>query len=357
MLGKCTIFSLLFVIFYNAFSFGQVIGLTNTLEAQSVNPTKSDTVANKLKALKLRNVGPTVMSGRVVDLAVNPNNPIEFFVAYATGGVWFTQNNGLSFTPVFDKPTTCIGAIAVNWPLKTIWVGTGEANSSRSSYAGMGIFKGTWVNDTIFNFKLMGLTNSQHIANITLHPTNSNIAYVAVIGNLYTPSQERGFYKTTDAGLSWKQTLFINQNTGVIDISQSPSQPNVIFATAWYRTRSAWNFEESGEESGIYKSLDAGDNWVKVSGGRSGFPEGLGVGRIGIAVAPSNSNIVYAIVDNNFRQPAKNEPAKKELKLMDLKDLTKQQFLSLDTNLLDTFLKKNRLIKKFNAKKLRVMVV
>ena len=353
MLGKSTIFSLLFIIFYNAFSFGQVIGITNVQDGKLNNEKGNGNIANILNTLTARNIGPSIMSGRVVDLAVNSNNPTEFFVAYATGGVWYTQNNGQSFKPIFEKPTTCIGAIAVNWAEREIWIGTGEANSSRSSYAGKGIFKGTWLNDSTFNFISIGLPNSQHIGNITLHPTNKNVAFVAVLGNLYTPSADRGFYKTTDGGATWKLTLFIDDNTGVIDISLNNNNPNTIFATAWYRTRRAWNFEEAGATSAIYKSVDAGDSWQKVSGGSSGFPNGDGVGRIGVAVAQNNPNIVYAIMDNNFRQTPKNTDKKNGYKLMDFKAITKQQFALLDSNLLDTFLKNNRLIKKFNAKTLK----
>jgi photosystem II stability/assembly factor-like uncharacterized protein len=359
MISKSAILGVFFLFFYNAFSFAQIVTLTNIQNSPSaldVNGNKANNIANKLADLKARNIGPSIMSGRVVDLAVNPADPTEFFVGYATGGVWHTKNNGQSFNAIFDKITTCIGAIAVNWKRKEIWIGTGEANSSRSSYAGKGVFKGTWINDTTFNFVNIGLTSSQHIANITLHPTDNNTAYVAVLGNLYTKSAARGFYKTTDGGKTWKQTLFVNENTGVVDISLHNNNPNIIYASAWYRTRSAWNFEEAGETSGIYKSKDAGETWTNISEPKSGFAFGNGVGRIGLAVAPSNQNTIYAVVDNNTRPTIKDTSTKKGIQLMDLKDISKQKFALLDSNLLDTFLKKQGLLRKYNAKGLKAKV-
>ena len=154
-----------------------------------------------LKDIKFRNIGPSVMSGRVVDMEVNPADPTEFYVAYATGGLWHSTNNGQSLVPVFDKENVIgIGDIAVNWQTKTIWVGTGEANSSRSSYAGIGVYKS---NDEGKTWQWLGLPESQHIGKIILHPTDNNTAWVAVLGHLYSPNKERGVYKTTDGGKTW----------------------------------------------------------------------------------------------------------------------------------------------------------
>ncbi|MFK7903980.1 MAG: WD40/YVTN/BNR-like repeat-containing protein, partial [Chitinophagales bacterium] len=173
---------------------------------------KNATVQN----IPFRSVGPTVMSGRVTDMAVNPKDPTHFYVAYASGGLWETQNNGTTFTPIFDNEAVMtIGDIAVNWNTTppTIWVGTGENNSSRSSYAGMGMYKS--VNGGK-NWQQLGLLESHHISRIVLHPTEENTAWVAVLGHLYSPNEERGIYKTTDGGNTWKQTLYVDENTGAV---------------------------------------------------------------------------------------------------------------------------------------------
>ncbi|HMC98579.1 MAG TPA: hypothetical protein VKH37_00450, partial [Ferruginibacter sp.] len=157
-----------------------------------------------LNDIKFRNVGPSIMSGRVVDVDVNPSDPTEFYVAYASGGLWYTNNNGQSLIPIFDKENVIgVGDIAVNWNTHTIWVGTGEANSSRSSYAGIGVYKST---DNGKNWEYLGLPESQHIGKIVLHPSNNDIAWVAVLGHLWSPNKERGVYKTIDGGKTWKQT-------------------------------------------------------------------------------------------------------------------------------------------------------
>lgn len=300
-----------------------------------------------LDSIKFRNIGPSIMSGRVVDVDVNPADPTEFYVAYASGGLWYTNNNGQSFTPVFDsEDVITIGDIAVNWKTKTVWVGTGEVNSSRSSYAGIGIYKS---NDHGKTWQYLGLPESQHIGKILLHPTDDNIVWVAVLGHLYSPNKERGVYKTTDGGATWKQTLYVDDNTGAVDIDINPSNPNELYASSWYRTRNAWNFEESGKTSGIYKSTDGGNTWILQTKQGAGFPVGDGVGRIGIAVYPKNPQIVYAIVDNNFHKP---DTAKKDTityVLRDFQNLTKEQFLQLNPKRLDTFLKRNRLYPRFTS--------
>lgn len=305
---------------------------------------KSKTI---LDSIKFRNIGPSVMSGRVVDIDANPSDPTEFYVAYASGGLWHTNNNGQSFTPVFDSADVItIGDIAINWKTKTIWVGTGEVNSSRSSYAGIGIYKSS---DNGKTWQYMGLPESHHIGKIQLHPTDDNIAWVAVSGHLYSPNKERGVYKTTDGGATWKQTLYVDDNTGAIDMDINPKNPMEVYAAMWYRTRRAWNFEEGGKTSGIYKSNDGGNTWTLLTKQGSGFRVGEGVGRIGIAVYPKNPQIVYAIMDNNFHRP---DTAKKDTVtyvLRDFQNLTKEQFLQLNPNRLDTFLKRNRLYPRYTA--------
>ena len=309
-----------------------------------------------LNEIQFRNIGPSIMSGRVVDLDVNPDDPTEFYVAYATGGLWHTTNNGQSFVPIMDSiDVLFIGDIAVNWSggKRTIWVGTGEVNSSRSSYAGIGIYKSSNNGKT---WDYMGLPESHHIGKIQLHPSNPDIVWVATLGHLYSPNKERGVYKTTDGGKTWKQTLFVDDNTGCVDIDINPSNPNEVYAAMWYRVRRAWKFEESGKSSGIYKSSDGGETWKIISGPGSGFMNGDKIGRIGVAVYPKNPNIVYAIVDNNSPKPDTTKKNDTLYKKEDFKNISKEQFAELKTNLIDTFLRKNFFPRKYTGKMVKEMV-
>ena len=299
-------------------------------------------------------IGPSIMSGRVVDLDVNPNNPTEFYVAYASGGLWHTQNNGTTFTPVMDNsPTQNIGDIAIDWKNGTIWIGTGESNSSRSSYAGIGILKST---DNGKTWQNMGLTDSHHVSRIIINPNNPDEVIIGVVGHLYTSNAERGIFKTTDGGKTWNKRLFINNDTGIIDIDMIPSNFNILYASAWERERKAWNFKGSGENSGIYKSLDGGDTWQKITSDKSGFPTGIGVGRIGIAAYDENT--VYAIVDNQFHRE-KDKDKKKDtgkLKKEDFKQMDKTSFVKLEDKKLNEYLKSNRFPKKYSAQSVKKMV-
>ncbi len=311
-----------------------------------------------LKDIKFRNIGPSIMSGRVVDIDVNPEDPTEFYVAYASGGLWQTKNNGLSFTPIFDREDVMtIGDIAVNWKSATriIWVGTGEVNSSRSSYAGNGVYKST---DLGKSWQYLGLPESHHIGKIQLHPGDENTAWVAALGHLYSANKERGVYKTIDGGKTWMQTLALDENTGAVDIDINPQQPNEIYAAMWYRTRRGWNFEESGATSGIYKSTDGGNRWQLISGPGSGFATGNKLGRIGITVFPNNPQIVYAIIDNNEPKvdTAQKKPTDSAWKPADFKTMSKEQFLTLDNLKLDTFLRKQRYPSGYTASVVKEMV-
>lgn len=307
-----------------------------------------------LNGLAFRNIGPTVMSGRVTDVDANPADPTEFYVAYASGGVWHTANNGQSFTPVFDSADVLtVGDIAVNWTTGTIWVGTGEVNSSRSSYAGLGMYKST---DRGKTWRWLGLPDSHHIGKIQLHPTDDNTAWVAVLGHLYSPNAERGVYKTVDGGATWKKTLYVDDNTGAVDLDINPQNPAEVYAAVWYRTRRAWNFVPSGKTSGIYKSTDGGNTWTNVTKAGSGFPQGEVLGRIGVAVYPKNPQIVYAVLDN---QQARPDTAKKDTlayALADLKGLTKAQFTRLEERKIDTLLKRAGILGKYTAKQLKQQV-
>ncbi|MBL7760628.1 MAG: hypothetical protein JNK08_08020 [Sediminibacterium sp.] len=326
---------------------------------KSIEQRKALNAQSPLNNTAFRSIGPSVMSGRVVDIDVNPADPTEFYVAYATGGLWQTVNNGQSFVPVFDSADIItIGDIAVNWKTRSIWVGTGEVNSSRSTYAGLGVYKSDNNGKT---WEYLGLPESHHIGKVQLHPTDPNTAWVAVMGHLYSPNKDRGVYKTTDGGKTWKHTLYIDENTGSVELDINPQNPNELYAAMWYRTRRAWNFEESGKTSGIYKSTNGGESWELISTPASGFPTGEGVGRIGLAVYPQNPNIIYAVVDNNARQAANAVRRSQDtgrLSLRDFKDLSKEQFLALDDKKLAAFVSspRNGIPARYTAAKLKELV-
>ncbi|WP_336127748.1 VPS10 domain-containing protein [Mesoflavibacter sp. CH_XMU1422-2] len=328
--------------------------LTTSREVQQALINKKKLVnASLVKNVPFENIGPTVMSGRVVDLAVNPENPTEFYVGYASGGVWHTTNNGTSFTPILDNAQTQnVGDIAVDWNTRTIWVGTGENNASRSSYAGIGILKST---DNGKSWQHVGLPNSQHVGRILINPNNPEEVVVGVTGSLYSKSVDRGVYKTKDGGKTWIKTLYIDDVSGIIDMQHAPNDYNIMFATSWTKDRKAWNFDGSGNNSAIYKSTDAGETWQKVSTEKSGFPTGNGVGRIGLAVY--DSNIVYAIHDSQFRRPSEGEKDENNgLQKDDFKSMTKDAFLKLEDKKLNNFLKTNGFQEKYRAENVKQMV-
>jgi photosystem II stability/assembly factor-like uncharacterized protein len=304
------------------------------------------TKSSRVKNIHFRNIGPTIMSGRVVALEVNPKDPTKFYVAYASGGVWYTDNNGTSFRSISeDWPTQNIGEISMDWNNKILWVGTGENNSSRSSYSGIGILKtepngSNWVN--------VGLTDSHHIGKILINPTNKDHVIVGVTGHLYSKNKNRGVYVTKDGGSTWKKTLYIDDGTGIIDMAYTPNSFNIMYATAWEKDRKAWNLNEGGKSSAIYKSIDAGETWDNISKEDSGFPVGDGVGRIGIAVF--DENIVYAVLDNQFRRELKNQNEDENLSKEYFKDISIDDFKKIKSDDLNRFLRSNRFPRKYNAK-------
>ena len=309
--------------------------------------------ASIANAIAFRNVGPTVMSGRVADIDVWEEDPTHFYVAYASGGLWKTDNNGLSFTPLFDQEAVMtIGDIAVDWSTGTIWVGSGEANSSRSSYAGTGIYKST---DEGKSWTHLGLPETHHIGRILLHPDDPNTAWVAALGHLYSSNPERGLYKTNDGGKSWDRILYAGPETGVVDLVMEPGNPDVLYAATWQRERRAWNFVESGAESAIYKSTDGGDTWARLTDPKSGFPTGEGAGRIGLDIVKADGNaILYAAIDNYGRRPAK----KKEDKLTkaELREMPKAAFLELPPYQIKDYLRSNGFPEKYGLDTVLEMV-
>jgi photosystem II stability/assembly factor-like uncharacterized protein len=293
-----------------------------------------------------RNIGPTVQGGRIVDIDVNLKNTKEYYVAYASGGLFKTRNNGGSFEPIFDNNDAIgIGDFALSQlNPDVLYVGTGEKNSSRSSYAGSGVYKTTDGGKT---WNHLGLSNTQHISRVVIHPQNDNTVWVAAIGSLYTNNSDRGVFKSTDGGKSWKKTLFINDSTGVIDLLVNPQNPNQLLASSWERGRKAWNFKGNGPGSAIYKSDDGGETWTKSS---TGFPQGKQVGRIGLELCASKPNVVYAILDNQAEvEDQKKEKPSDKLTTEQLKNISKEDFLKLDDKKLEEFLRDNNYPKKYSA--------
>lgn len=261
---------------------------------ENVRVTNNEAEKTKISfdGIKLRLVGPAVFGGRVSDLAFNPINKSEFYVAFASGGVWKTTSSGITFEPIFDSQGSfSIGCIAIdpNNPFN-IWVGTGENNSQRSVSWGDGVY---FSSDGGKTWNNMGLKKSEHIGKIIIHPNNSNIIYVAAQGPLWGPGGDRGLYKTTDRGKTWELVLKISENTGVSDIVIDPRNPEVLYASSYQRRRHVWTLINGGPESAIFKTTDGGKTWEKLS---NGLPTGE-IGRIGLGISPANPDIIYAIIE------------------------------------------------------------
>ena len=242
--------------------------------------------------MKARQIGPALMSGRIIDLEAHPTNNRIIYVGSAGGGVWRSKNGGASFEPIFDEHVQSIGVVAVDpvQPDKTIWVGTGETWTRNSVSTGDGLYRS---DDGGINWQHMGFKDSERISSIEINPNNHDEVYVGVLGALWSDSQERGVYKTTDGGKSWEQILYIDAGTGCSDLIMDVNDPNVLYASMWEFRRTAWSFNSGGEKSALYKSTDAGKSWHKI---HNGFPQGK-LGRIAVAVAPSDNNIIYSVLE------------------------------------------------------------
>jgi photosystem II stability/assembly factor-like uncharacterized protein len=258
--------------------------------AQSPIPLKGDELFGSIKA---RQIGPAIMSGRVSDLEGHPTNPRVIYAGTAGGGVWKTADAGITWNPITEKMTQSIGAVALDPknPDQVIWVGTGECWTRNSVSMGDGIYKST---DGGLNFNNVGLPNSEHISSIVIDPINTNTVFVGVQGRLWGPSADRGIYKTIDSGKTWDKIFSVDENTGCSDLTIDPKNPNIMYAAFWEHRRLAYSFNSGGLNSALYKSIDAGKTWNKI---HNGFPTGK-LGRIGIAVAPSNPNILYSVIES-----------------------------------------------------------
>jgi len=267
----------------------QFILIAEEKEAEENNsPWQSSTFAG----LKFRSIGPAYTSGRIADFAVNPNNHSEYYVGVACGNIWKTTNSGVTWKPVFEKyGSYSIGALAMdpNNP-NVVWAGTGENNHQRALGYGDGVYKTLDGGETWEN---MGLYDSRQIGGIVIDPRNSNIVFVAAEGSVWGPGGDRGLYKTTDGGKTWKKVLEISENTGVNNVVMDPVNPDVMYATSEQRRRHVFTKIGGGPESAVYKSEDGGETWTKIM---KGLPK-VDIGGMGIAVSPVDHNVVYLIVE------------------------------------------------------------
>lgn len=243
--------------------------------------------------MEARHIGPALMSGRINDLEMHPNNPRIMYAGAAGGGVWKSEDGGVTFSPIFDEYAQSIGVVTLDPkdPDQTIWVGTGETWTRNSVSIGDGLYRST---DGGRNWKeIPGFENSERIASIVINPNNTNEMYVGVLGALWSDSEDRGVYKSTDGGTTWEKILYIDPGTGAADVIMDPENPNILYASMWQFRRSGWGFESGGPNSALYKTTDGGKNWNKI---HKGFPPGK-LGRIAVAVAPSDNSIIYAVLE------------------------------------------------------------
>jgi photosystem II stability/assembly factor-like uncharacterized protein len=261
-------------------------------DSDEIAEQKSAIDSGLVSALSFRSIGPALMSGRIVDIAIDPVRSSTWYVAAASGGVWKTTNSGVTWKPIFDGyGSYSIGCLAIDPNDRfTVWVGTGENNSQRSVAYGDGLYKSTDGGDS---FTKVGLDNSEHIGMIKIHPTDSNTVFVAAQGPLWKDGGDRGLYKTTDGGKSWTKVLDISPMTGVNEVHFDPTNPQIMYASSYQRRRHTWVLIDGGPESTIYRSLDGGTTWNKSERGLPGVDKG----KIGLAVSPLNSEIVFAVVE------------------------------------------------------------
>ncbi len=248
--------------------------------------------AGTFAGLKWRSLGPALMSGRICDFAVNPDDPSEYYAAVCSGGVWKTDNGGTTYKPIFDSQGSySIGCVTMdpNNP-HVIWVGAGENNSQRSVSWGDGVYRSR---DGGKNWENLGLKESEHIGMIVVDPRDSNVVYVAAQGPLWRSGGDRGLYKTTDGGKTWERILHVNDDTGINEVHMDPRDPNVLYASAYQRRRHVWTLINGGPDSGIYKSTDAGKSWRKIT---QGVPS-VDKGRIGMDISPADPDVIYAIIE------------------------------------------------------------
>jgi photosystem II stability/assembly factor-like uncharacterized protein len=249
----------------------------------------------KLESMKPRSIGPANMSGRITTIDVVRSSPEIIYAGSASGGLWKSESGGIAWEPIFDgNLALSIGAVAVSQKNPSIvWVGTGEGNPRNSLTGGYGVYRSLDAGKT---WKLMGLEKTRNIHRIIIDPNDPNIVYIGAIGSPWGDHPERGVYKTTDGGETWKQILYVDQKTGVGDMVMDPSNPNKILVNMWQHRREPWFFTSGGSSSGLYITMDGGKSWIKESAKDNGIPEG-DLGRMGLAFATNNPNRVYALIE------------------------------------------------------------
>jgi photosystem II stability/assembly factor-like uncharacterized protein len=296
--------------------------------------------ASPFRGLAWRSIGPTVQGGRVVDIESVPGQPYTFYVAYASGGVWKTTNNGGSFEPLTDRlPNTITGDIAVDPTAPdTLWIGAGEPNAARSNYGGHGVFVSRDGGKT---FASRGLADADRIARILVDPRDGNRVLVAAAGKLYSTGGSRGVYLTQDGGETWTQVLAgQGEWTGASDLVMHPTDPDTLYAALWDRKRTPWHFTESGAGSAVHKSTDGGRTWQRLAG----FPDGAGIGRIGLDIARSQPDTVYASIDLWREVPAALQDAgDRPLSPKRLERMSRDEFLLQDPEEIEAFIRRSDL--------------
>lgn len=269
-----------------------VVSIPVAAAAKKTDAKTGEPKVDNFKGLSFRGIGPAMISGRVTDIAVDPRNNAIRYVTVASGNAWKTVNAGTTWTPIFDdQGSYSIGCVTLDPknPL-TVWLGTGENNSQRSVAYGDGVYRSM---DGGVSWENLGLKNSEHIAKILIDPRDSNRVLVAAQGPLWAPGGDRGLYETLDSGKTWKSILTVDENTGVNDVVRDPRNPDVLYAATYQRRRHIWTLIDGGPGSGIWKTVDGGATWKKLE---NGLPK-EDMGRIGLAIAPSKPDVVYAIVE------------------------------------------------------------
>jgi photosystem II stability/assembly factor-like uncharacterized protein len=271
----------------NAFIVVFFLAISSFVFGQDEENDKPEIQKHPFKGLELRGIGPAITSGRISDFAFHPEHNQKYFAATASGNLWKTDNNGITWEPVFDDEASyAIGVVTLdpNDPL-VVWVGTGENNAQRSVAFGDGVYKSV---DNGQSWSNMGLKDSGHISQIWVDPENSDTVLVAAQGPLWSPGGDRGLYKTTDGGQTWRPILSVDENTGINEFVVDPRDSNNIVASSYQRRRHVWVLINGGPGSAIHKTTDGGQTWSKVE---TGLPSDDYMGRIGLAAAPSLTTI------------------------------------------------------------------
>ncbi len=304
------LFTFLFLLLFPLFCFSQKINVED------------------LENLEMRNIGPAGMSGRVTSIDVDLSNPQIIYVGTASGGVWKSESGGIRWEPIFDDaPLQSIGSIAINQKnTAEIWVGTGEGNPRNSQNSGEGIFK---TIDGGKTWKRMGLEKTRVIHRILINKDNPNIVYAGVQGQAWGNNSERGVFKTTDGGKTWKKILYTNESTGIADLVMDPSNPNKLVAAMWEFGRKPWTFNSGGEGSGMHITYDGGETWKKLNAKDNGMPKG-NLGRIGLAFSPSKPNIMYSLIEAKENGLYKSTDGGEKWKLVSKKDIGGRPFYYAD---------------------------